>query len=99
MQTIVRSPDTGTRRGGRPCGAMHPATITGSGLSGAPRDSLTARFRVSDAFALPGDDVTVVARAAREQSYPIHVTRDATATRSRLAELLATAETVAIIGD
>jgi 3-dehydroquinate synthase len=78
---------------------MDSATITGSGLSGAPRDSLTARFRVRDAFALPGDDETVVARAARDQTYPIHVTRDATATRTRLAELLETAETVAVISD
>jgi 3-dehydroquinate synthase len=56
-------------------------------------------FRVRDAFALPGDDDTVVARAAREQTYPIHVTRDATATRERLAELLGGAETVALITD
>src|SRR4051812_18412388 len=113
MQRIVRSLDTARRLRHPPCGAMHPATITGTGLSGAPRDSLTARtglsgaprdsltarFRVSDAFALPGDDETVVARAAREQTYPIHVTRDATAARDRLAELLAPAETVAIISD
>ena len=78
---------------------MHPATITGSGLSGAPQDSLSARFRVRDAFPLPGDDETVVARAEREQRYPIHVTREATATRNRLGELLATAETVALISD
>ncbi len=78
---------------------MDSTTITGSGLSGAPRDSLTARFRVRDAFALPGDDETVVARAAREQTYPIHVTRAATATRTRLAELLESVETVAVISD
>jgi 3-dehydroquinate synthase len=56
-------------------------------------------FRVSDAFALPGADETVLARAAREQTYRVHVTSDATATRVRLAELLATAETVAVISD
>ena len=89
--------DTAGRLHDRLWGAMH--TITGSGLSGAPRDSLTARFRVRDAFALPRDDETVVARAAQEHTYPIHVTRDATATRNRLAELLATAETVALISD
>ena len=56
-------------------------------------------YHVRDAFALPRDDETVVARAAQEHTYPIHVTRDATATRNRLAELLATAETVALIRD
>jgi 3-dehydroquinate synthase len=76
---------------------MH--TITGSRLSGPPRDSLTARFRVCDAFALPRDDAPVLARAAREQTYSIHVTPGATATRARLSELLASAETVAVIGD
>jgi 3-dehydroquinate synthase len=55
-------------------------------------------FRVTDAFALPDVD-TVIARAAREQSYPIHVTRGATATRARLAELLGSAETVAVISE
>jgi 3-dehydroquinate synthase len=77
---------------------MESATIT-PGRSGARQASLTARFRVRDAIALPGDDETVVARAAREQTYPIHVTRDATATRTRLADVLATAETVAVISD
>ncbi len=64
---------------------MHTATITG--------------LRVSDAFALPRGEDPVVARAAREQRYPIHVTLDATATRERLAELLAAAETVAVLSD
>ena len=64
---------------------MHTATITG--------------LRVSDAFALPRGEDPVIARAAREQRYPIHVTLGATATRERLAELLAAAETVAVLSD
>ncbi len=91
--------DSATITGSGLSGAPRDSLTARSGLSGAPRDSLTARFRVRDAFALPGDDETVVARAGREQTYPIHVTRDATATRSRLAELLETAETVAVISD
>jgi 3-dehydroquinate synthase len=64
---------------------MDTATITG--------------LRVSDAIAMPRGDARVVARARREERYPIHVTRDAVGTRERLGELLAGAQTVAVISD
>jgi sulfopropanediol 3-dehydrogenase len=64
---------------------MNTATITG--------------LRITDAVAMPKDDAVVVARARREERYPIHVTRDDEGTRRRLGELLSGAETVAVIAD
>jgi 3-dehydroquinate synthase len=55
--------------------------------------------RVSDAIAMPSHGARIVARARREERYPIHVTRDARATRAHLAELMAGARTVAVISD
>lgn len=59
----------------------------------------TAGLRVSDALPMPHGDAPVIARARREETYPIHVTRDAASTRARLAELLAGATTVAVISE
>jgi 3-dehydroquinate synthase len=56
-------------------------------------------LRISDAIAMPRHDARIVARARREQRYPIHVTGDANATRRHLHELLAEATTVAVITD
>jgi 3-dehydroquinate synthase len=64
---------------------MDTATITG--------------LRVSDAIAMPRGDERVIAHARREERYPIHVTRDAAATRRHLGALLEGVDTVAVIAD
>jgi 3-dehydroquinate synthase len=64
---------------------MDTATITG--------------LRVRDAIALPHAEERVLARARREERYPVHVTRGAQASRERLRELLDGVATVAVITD
>jgi 3-dehydroquinate synthase len=56
-------------------------------------------FRVTDAIAMPRRDGRIVARARREDRYPVYVTRVADASRHRLHELLGQAGTVAVISD
>ena len=64
---------------------MHTSTITG--------------LRLRDEIGMPAEGDPVVARAARDESYVVHVVRDAHALRSRLTGLLDGVETVAVITD
>jgi 3-dehydroquinate synthase len=56
-------------------------------------------LRVSDAIAMPSPDTVLVARARREERYPVHVTYDADDVRRRLGALIGDATTVAVISD
>jgi 3-dehydroquinate synthase len=53
-----------------------------------PPAAIIEPFHVRDAFDLPRDAGPVIARASREDSYPIHVTRCWPETLARLGELL-----------
>ena len=53
-----------------------------------PRTALSEPYIVRDAIPVPPPDVPVVARARREDSYPVYVTRSADQTARRLRELI-----------
>ena len=56
-------------------------------------------LRITDAIAMPSPESVVVARARRDEHYPVHVTRDTEAARLCLGALIGDAETVAVISD
>ena len=64
---------------------MHTPTITG--------------LRLHDDIAMPADTDPVVAHAGRDERYAVHVVRDESAMRARLAALLDGAGAVALITD